>query len=323
MTPPVTDAAPASGYIRSALRRAAGSFAMPRPHTSPGTLLIRRTARAALALASLWAGSASAACFSDAEAAALVVQFMDKQPVRNPEGLSLADGECTRTKVNQLLELSLGRPVGYKVALPSTPAQARFNAASPVWGLLYAPMLLPDGAVVDPAYGARPVFEADLLVRVSDARINLARTPMEVLNGIDQVIPFIELSDLAVDLPPRLDAAVMSAINAGARLGVMGRPITVQRNAEFARHLRDMRVVTLGGTVALDHGRGTDVLDHPLNAVAWLVQDLAREGRALRKGDLVSLGSFSMLLPPKPGLVVAVRYEGLPGNPVVTVGFRP
>ncbi|HET7864397.1 MAG TPA: fumarylacetoacetate hydrolase [Burkholderiaceae bacterium] len=284
--------------------------------------MIRRTACAALALACLCAGPVSAACFSDAEAAALVVQFMDKQPVRNPEGLSLADGECTRTKVNQLLELSLGRPVGYKVALPGTPNQARFNAAAPVWGLLYAPMLLPDGTVIDPAFGARPVFEADLLVRVSDARINLARTPMEVLNGIDQVIPFVELSDLTVDQPIRLDGAVMSAINAGARLGVMGRPITVQRNAEFAHHLRDMRVVTLGGTIELDQGRGSDVLDHPLNAVAWLVQDLAREGRALKKGDLVSLGSFSALLPPKPGQVVTVRYEGLPGTPVVRFGFR-
>jgi len=293
-------------------------------HTLAGTLMIRWTAHAVLALAGLVPGAAAvhAACFSDAEAAALMVQYMDKKPVRNPEGLSPADGECTRTKVNQLLELSLGRPVGYKVALPGTAVQVRFNAASPVWGMLYAPMLLPDGAVIDAAFGARPVFEADLLVRVSDARINLARTPMEVLNGIDQVIPFIELSDLVVDAPLRMDGAAMSAINAGARLGVIGRPITVQRNAEFARHLRDMRVVTLGGTAELDQGRGADVLEHPLNAVVWLVQDLAREGRALKKGDLVSLGSFSKLLPPKPGLVVAVRYEGLPGTPVVRVGFR-
>lgn len=284
--------------------------------------MICRIACAALALACAWADPVSAACLNEAEAAALVVQFMDKRPVRNPEGLSLADGECTRTKVTQLLELSLGRPVGYKVALPGTPAQARFNAAAPVWGLLYAPMLLPDGTVIDPGFGARPGFEADLLVRVSDVRINLARTPMEVLNGIDQVIPFIELPDLTVDQPARLDGGVMSAINAGARLGVTGRPITVQRTAEFARQLRDMRVVTLGGAAELAQGRGGDVLEHPLNAVAWLVRDLAREGRALKKGDLVSLGSFSTLLPPKPGLVVAVRYEGLPGTPVVRVGFR-
>ena len=58
------------------------------------------------------------------------------------------------------------------------------------------------------------------------------------------------------------------------------------------------------------------------HAVVWLVQDLAQQRVKLKKGDLVSLGSFSKLLPPKPGLKVEVEYQGLPGNPVVKVGFR-
>lgn len=286
--------------------------------------MMGRTACVTWACVGLLAGTAAvhAACFTDAEAAALLAQYMDKQPVRNPEGLSQADGECTRAKLNRQLELSLGRPVGYKVASPATAVQTRFNAESPVWGMLYAPMLLPDGAVIDAAFGARPVLGAALMVRVSDARINQARTPLEVLNGIDQVIPFIELSDLVVDAPIRLDGAAMTAINAAARLGVTGRPVTVQRTAEFANKLRDMRVLTLGDGAELDRGRGSDILGHPLNALVWLVRDLAREGRALKKGDLVSLGSFSSLLPTKPGQAVAIRYEGLPGTPVVRVGFR-
>ena len=72
----------------------------------------------------------------------------------------------------------------------------------------------------------------------------------------------------------------------------------------------------------LDRGNGSDVLGHPLAAVAWLAQDLAREGRALKKGDLVSLGSFSKLMPPKPGLAVEAAYEGLPGAPKVKVTFK-
>jgi 2-keto-4-pentenoate hydratase len=81
-------------------------------------------------------------------------------------------------------------------------------------------------------------------------------------------------------------------------------------------------VVVLGDGVELDRGKGADVLDHPLNAVVWLVRDLARSGRALKRGDLVSLGSFSRLLAPRPGLAVAVRYEGLPGTPEVRVSFK-
>ena len=114
----------------------------------------------------------------------------------------------------------------------------------------------------------------------------------------------------------------MMAINVGARFGVLGTPIAVTANAEFSRALRDMQVVLKSDGVETDRGKGSDVLGHPLNAVIWLAQDLAREGLALRRGDLVSLGSFSRLLPPKPGLRVQAVYQGLPGSPVVDVSFK-
>jgi 2-keto-4-pentenoate hydratase len=103
---------------------------------------------------------------------------------------------------------------------------------------------------------------------------------------------------------------------------VTGVPIEVQRNVEFSNSLRDMTTVVKADGIELDRGKGSDVLEHPLNAVVWLARDLARSGRAMKPGDLISLGSFSKLLPPKPGLAVEVHYLGLPGNPVVNVSFK-
>jgi 2-keto-4-pentenoate hydratase len=267
-------------------------------------------------------GAAQAACMSESEVKALFDAYAARTPAANPEGLSAADGECSRSKLHKLMEAQMGPPVGYKAGLTNPAVQKRFNHDAPVWGALYAPMLLKDGAVVDAAFGARALFEADLAVRVSDAAINRAKTPEEVLRTIDQVIPFIELPDLVVAAPPKLNGAAISAINVGARLGVLGAPIAVQRTAEFVNALRDMVVVVKGDGAELDRGKGGDVLEHPLNAVVWLVQDLAREGKALKVGELVSLGSFSKLLPPKPGLAVEVSYEGLPGTPKVKVSFK-
>lgn len=42
----------------------------------------------------------------------------------------------------------------------------------------------------------------------------------------------------------------------------------------------------------------------------------------LEPGDLVSLGSFGPLLEPKPGLAATVTYQGLPGDPNVSVTFE-
>ena len=281
---------------------------------------------AAAASASLAALPARAACMTDAQVSALFDAYNRTEPAANPDELSTADGECSRAKFNRMLALQLGDPVGYKAGLTNPAVQKRFNASAPVWGTLYGPMLLPNGARVAANFGARPLFEADLLVRVSSAAVNRARTPQDVMAAIDQVIPFIELPDLVVQAPGRLNGAAITAINVGARLGVLGTPLPVPatRAERFALQdaLRDMTAIVMVDGAEADRGLGSDVLEHPLNAVVWLVQDMARHGVALKVGDAVSLGSFSKLLPPRPGMTVEVVYWGLPGTPKVQVSFK-
>jgi len=285
-------------------------------HYAPLTLLLL-VLQAAVAIA-----PANAACLSDAEVAQLISAYETAIPAATPSGLTPADGACTRAKLNEALQAKLGPPVGYKAGLTNPAVQQRFKHDAPVRGTLYAPMLLPDGATVDANFGARPLFEADLLVRVSDVSINEANSPADVLATIDQIIPFIELPDLLVADPGALNGAAIMAINVGARLGVTGTPIAVQNSAAFSNMLRDMQVVVRSGDQELDRGKGSDVLGHPLSAVIWLVRDLARDGLALKPGDLVSLGSFSGLHAPSPGTTITVEYLGLPGNPQVSVNFR-
>lgn len=271
--------------------------------------------------------SAQAACLDDAQVAELARHYLAKTPAPNFAAMNDADGACTRAKLNAALAPRLGAVVGYKAGLTNPAVQKRFQTDKPVWGVLYAGMVQPNGATLPAAFGARPLFEADMLVRVKSAAINQARTPMEVLESIDQVIPFVELPDLLVQAPPQLNGPGVAAINVGARLGVASEPMPVPltRAERYALHdaLRDMQVVVADGVGnPLGQGKGSDILDHPLNAVVWLAQALAQEGRALQPGQLVSLGSFSPLLPPKAGLQVQVRYQGLPGAVPVQLSFQ-
>ena len=274
-----------------------------------------------------WAAAAQAACLSDAQVADLAASYKARTPAATPENLSDADGACTRAKFNAQLAHQMGKVIGYKAGLTNPAVQKRFNTDKPVWGKLYDGMVLTDGATVDAAFGARPLIEADMLVRVRSEAINQARTPMEVLEAIDQVVPFIELPDLLVQAPPKLNGAGVGAINVGARLGVAGQPMAVPvlRAERYALldALQNMQVtLTDAQGAVLGRGKGSDILEHPLNAVVWLAQALQQEGIALQPGDLVSLGSFSPLLPPKPGLAVTATYEGLPGAQPVRVTFK-
>lgn len=284
-----------------------------------------RFALTTLALAA--SAAAGAACLDDAQVAALASHYAAKTPAPNFETLSDADAACTRAKLNVLLARQLGKVAGYKAGLTNPAVQKRFNTNAPVWGVLYEGMVQPSGFTTTAAFGARPLFEADMLVRVKDAGINQARTPWEVMQHIDQIIPFIELPDLVVQAPPKLNGAGVAAINVGARLGVAGTPIAVARTRgerqQQLEALARMQVqVRDGQGKVLSVGQGSDILEHPLNAVSWIAQALAQEKLALKPGDLVSLGSFSPLMPPRAGLSVTVDYAGLPGAKPVQVNFQ-
>jgi 2-keto-4-pentenoate hydratase len=267
---------------------------------------------------------ASAACPSH-ERINTLLRFQEaKEPVRGLRAdLSMLDAECGRRRLVEKLESSENRIVGYKAGLTSKTVQERFGISSPVRGVLLEKMLLTDGADIPADFGARPVFEADLLVVVKDAAIHNAKTHLDVLRSLSLVVPFIELADLVVAEGEQLSAALIVSLNVGARLGVVGKGIPVEPTERFAAALAAMRVVvTDQGGRELASGTGAAILDHPLNAVQWLVQDLEKSRIRLKPGDLLSLGSFTAPLTPRPGLAVTVRYEGLRGNPAVSVRFR-
>ena len=275
------------------------------------------------AIASCAAALLLAACASvPPQSQQLAANFKSMTPI---SGLSkdMSMEEAARIRDGLVVELSAsqGKVVGYKAGLTNPVVQKRFGHSSPVRGVLLERMLLEDGAEVPAKFGVIPIFEADLVVVVKDEGINQAKTPAEVLKHVASIRPFIELPDMVTAKEQPLTGAVITSFNVGARLGVLGKPIAP--DAAMADALAKMTVV-LRDQDGKELGRapGAAILGHPLNAVVWLAQDLAQSGGKLRAGDILSLGSFTAPMPPKAGTKITVTYEGLPGNPTVSVRFK-
>jgi 2-keto-4-pentenoate hydratase len=265
---------------------------------------------------------AAAACPAPETVAKLAADWRAKVPANGLDaGMSMADAYCGQKLLQAELAKTQGKVVGYKAGLTNPAVQKRFGHDAPVRGTLFEKMLLADGVVVPARFGARPAFEADLMVEVKDDGVNDAKTPAEVLAHLSRIIPFIEMPDGVLDPKETVNGPVLVAINLGARLGVLGKgfaplPEHLDALARMSVVIRDQD----GKERA--RGAGSSILGHPLNVVIWLAKDLARDGQRLKAGDLLSLGSFTGLLPPKPGLAVTVTYEGLGTNPVVRVKFN-
>jgi 2-keto-4-pentenoate hydratase len=215
--------------------------------------------------------------------------------------------------------------VGYKAGLTNPAVQKRFNYDKPVRGTLFATMILSSPARVPAAYGARPVFEADMIAVVGDAKkLMAAKTPLQALQALKEIRSFIELPDLVFDPQVKLDGPHLLGINVAARLGVLGDLIPLPATSESVTKLAEMKIEVIDQTGAvIGGGKGSDVLDNPLNAVLWIAESLRGEGKTLKEGALLSLGSFSALMPPKAGTTVTVRYTGLGPTPAeVQVTFE-
>lgn len=280
---------------------------------------------AALCLA-LAPGAAMAACPSVPEVARLAAAYLERRTPPPPYAdLSMADAVCAQDRLAAVLAQPLGDRVGWKVGLTNPVIQRRFGVDHPVAGAIFhATIRERSDAELPAGFGIAPVLESDLLLRIRDAGVNEAgNDPVALLRHVDQVIPFIELPDLVYPPDAAWTGPLIVAINVGARFGVLGEPIAPEATPDFAARLAAMTVTITDGTQEVGRGPGRALLGHPLNALAWLVQDLKMRGRPLRAGEYVSLGGFSAPVRPEPGHAYRVTYEGLLAQPVhVDVRFR-
>jgi 2-keto-4-pentenoate hydratase len=239
--------------------------------------------------------------------------YLKKQPVSTfPNDLTVKQAETIQEKLVQLLIPSQGQIIGYKAGLTNQKIQEKFKVSQPVLGRILKQMILPSGATLPPNFAAIPRLEGDLIVRVKSERINQAKTPQEILKNLDAVIPFLELPDLVYNKDLELDGAMIVAVNVGARLGIIGTPIPLQSTEKWQDKLNNIQVIIVDQSgQELAQGNSQALLGDPLKVVLWIKDQLQSQGKSLKKGDLLSLGSITPLIPIKPGTTIYGQYLGL------------
>ena len=223
------------------------------------------------------------------------------------------DLDTARTLQTQVVGLLAEdfQPAGYKVGLTDGKAREMFGISQPLVGVLFREMLLPDGAVVELDSTTSLLVELDLLARVKSAEINQADTIEEAAAHIDAIVPFIELPDALFGLDGGNAAALLMAGNVGARWGVAGAPVIVDDARELAELLPAMTFQLTDDTGAvLRAGRGSQILEHPLNSILYLQKELALRNETMKQGQLISLGAIGGPVKAERGRRYTAEYAG-------------
>lgn len=203
---------------------------------------------------------------------------------------SIEDGYRVQSAVHQLLATELGPLVGYKIGCTSEVMQKYLAIPHPCAGGVHARGAHQTGVVLSAADFVRIGVECEIAVRLEKDLVpgGAPFTRDSVASSIDCYLPAIEVVDDRYVRWETLGAPTLIADDFFAAGIVLGQPVA--RSA--VPDLIDVEGRALINGQETGRGTGADVLGHPHNALAWLANHLASQGRGLRAGDIVMTGSL-------------------------------
>lgn len=202
-----------------------------------------------------------------------------------------------------------GSLVGWKIGC-TTPVMQEFLAIdSPCAGRIRAGGLFQGSADLDTADYARVGVECEIAVRLAHD-LPAAGRPYaydDVAAAVGASMAAIEIVDERYIDYRSMDAFSLIAddfFHAGC---VIGRPVTEIAPQELA---------SISGRMLIDgeevgHGRGSEILGEPMNALSWLANSCASGDEGLQAGQIVMLGSLVRTHWPDAGSTVDIEVERL------------
>jgi 2-keto-4-pentenoate hydratase len=206
---------------------------------------------------------------------------------------------ATAYRIAGMVADELGWAVGgWKIAAFKEEMQKSLRTDSPIYGRTF--FVEPTPYTVAHSTLASPIPEVEYQAKLG-ADLPPRDKPYaveEVTEAVASLHPGIELAECRfihdTAFPP---LPAILADGAGSGTIVYGPPIEDWKKRNVAG-----QEVTLSSNGRLRRkGTAAEALDHPMAPVAWLANELSRTGVGMKAGQMVSTGTLTGMLAPKPG----------------------
>lgn len=221
------------------------------------------------------------------------------------------DAYAIQSALFRLRVHALGSLVGHKVALTSKVMQKMVEFDSPFAGPLHANIVHQSGATLRNGDYIHLGLECELAAKLGDdlPAANAPYSATQIAAAVSALMPAFELVDDRHADYTKIGSLILTLIADNAWNGgiVLGQPMTNWRALDLAAIRGTLEV---NGTPT-GEGRGSDVLGHPFEALAWLVNTLAQHGIGMKAGMVVMTGSMIATKFVQAPAVVNFSVEGL------------
>ena len=219
--------------------------------------------------------------------------------------MPLAEAYRWQDEMVEIMEPAMGEVVGYKTGGHDPgPGFATFPPEG-IRAYILAGMLRDDGAAIKIEDSVVGFLEADFAFRVGNASINDAETDLEILAGLDAIIPFAEVPDPYYDPDTRTINGTIVA-NMGTRMSFTGAPVMIEPTAAWLQRINTFEFAVLDENDAVIQSGTMDGWYEPITVVRWIRDQLRESGKELLPGQLLSLGNVG---------IIRQIHEGSPRGP--------
>lgn len=209
--------------------------------------------------------------------------------------------KATAYRVARMVEEELGWEVaGWKIAAMKEGLQQQLRTDSPIYGRVFAPLIVESPGSVQHARQCSPIPEVEFQARLGADLPPRVRSygVEEVTEAVASLHPGIELAECRfvhdAAFPP---LTAVLADGAGSGTIVYGPAIANWQRRDIAGQ---EVILTCNGTTRRK-GTAAEVIDHPMVPLTWLANELSRTGIGLKEGQMISTGTLTGMLRPKPG----------------------
>ena len=214
------------------------------------------------------------------------------------------------------------RCVGRKIGFTNRNIWAEYGATSPIWAHVYDNTLVfaADNHATIPLRGSvAPRLEPEIAFKLRGPVPVGCKDPATILQSIEWLAPSFEIVDCHFT-DWRFKSADSAADQSLHWRLIVGKPYVINSGeiAKLAMQIHDCQIALKCNGQIRDRGVGSNALDHPALALAFLADMLATQPEfdALAAGEIVTTGTLTAALPVKPGETWTSEFSGLALDPL-------
>ena len=208
---------------------------------------------------------------------------------------------ATAYRVAALVAEELGwKTGGWKIAAMKEAMQRALRTGQPIYGRVFAQFVFESPATFEHRKLVNPIPEVEYIAHLGAdlPPRDKAYTPEEVEAAVASLHPGLEIAQCRFthdDAFPALPAIL--ADGAGSGSIVYGPAIANWREADIAGQEATLSV----GGVVRRRGTAKAALEHPIQPLTWLANELSRTGIGLKAGEMISTGTLTGMIASQAG----------------------